>query len=531
MPHIWTINLNKHNFYTIKKQSIMKTLSTLILAILFSLTINAQLEEVPTLCNGLAFNERPILAVYDFEVSARGARDASSSGMRDMLANALGNCGCFRVAERKNLNSIQMEQSLGLSGGFNTNTTAQTGKLSGAQIIVSANLTEFQEKESGAGIGGFARKLGVGGVGMTKAHVGMIIKLIDAETGITLASKSVEKKVKKVGAIGGTGVMGAVVGGAFYKSKAMADAIEETMIDALQYIVAEKANFPNAIDPNATASNNITRRSDCPTLMGGNSPKVMIVIPEQHIATKVPDPAGETEMIRKFLEIGYDVVDPSQVVAIYQKGSLNAEIENPTKAAELGKRFGADVIIIGEAFSQKATQGSGNMLSCRARLEARAIETATGRILAANGGHAGGVDVAEFVAAKAALRNAGSQMADYFINQLCGKNITINNNKISQNFGSGSSSKSLKMTTSTQLAQVKITVENANFMVYRKLQKSFTKTSKMECTDKSLSNSQITMVISTSKTVDDVADALMNVTGSALEITDLSDRAISGRIN
>jgi curli biogenesis system outer membrane secretion channel CsgG len=513
------------------KQSIMKTLSTLILAILFSITINAQLEEVPKLCKGVSFNQRPILAVYDFEISARGVRDASSSGMRDMLANALGNCGCFRVAERKNLNSVQMEQSLGLGGGFNTNTTAQTGKLAGAQIIVSANLTEFKEKESGAGIGGFARKLGVGGVGMTKAHIGMIIKLIDAETGITIASKSVEKKVKKVGAIGGTGVMGAVVGAAFYKSKAMADAIEETMIEALQYIVAEKANFPQAIDPNAYANNNITQASDCPTLNSGNVPRVMIVIPEQHISTRVPDPAGETEMIRKFLEIGYNVVDPDQVVAIYQQGSLSAEIENPAKAAELGKRFGADVIIIGEAFSQKATRGNGNMLSCRARVEARAIETATGRILAANGTHAGGVDIAEFVAAKAALRNAGGQLGDYFINQLCEKNIKINKNKLSQNFSGGSTHNSLKMNGGSQMSQVKITVENANFMMYRKLQKSFTKSSQMECTNKTLSNSQITLVISTSKSVDDIADALIKVAGSQLEITDMTSNKISGRIN
>jgi hypothetical protein len=58
------------------------------------------------------------------------------------------------------------------------------------------------------------------------------------------------------------------------------------------------------------------------------------------------------------------------------------------------------------------------MRICRARVEARAVKCDTGVILAAHGLEASGRDVAEFVAGKKALREAGSRMADYFIEQI-----------------------------------------------------------------------------------------------------------------
>ncbi len=149
-------------------------------------------------------------------------------------------------------------------------------------------------------------------------------------------------------------------------------------------------------------------------------PRIMVVIPEVHISRQIPDPAGETEIIRKFLEAGYDVVDQNQIKTIrYNEKVLNA-VKDSKAAVALGLEYGAEIIVVGEAFSEFAGR-TGDMTSCRARVEARAIKTDVGNILVADGKHGSGLDRSENVAAKIALRNAGAEIADYFIVQITEK--------------------------------------------------------------------------------------------------------------
>lgn len=149
-------------------------------------------------------------------------------------------------------------------------------------------------------------------------------------------------------------------------------------------------------------------------------PRVMIVIPETHIGAKVPDPAGETEMVKKFLEKGFKLIDQNQVKVIRENESVRAALKGDTNAAVLlGKKFGAEVIIVGEAFSEENPDGSmGGMKSCRARVEGRAINVDTAEIITADGKQAGGVDATMFMAGKKALMNAGGLLADYMIDQI-----------------------------------------------------------------------------------------------------------------
>ena len=127
-----------------------------------------------------------------------------------------------------------------------------------------------------------------------------------------------------------------------------------------------------------------------PDLRAMRKPRIMIVIPEQHIGRVVPDPAGETEMIRLFTEKGFTVVDQAQVAKIRASDKLKAALRGDKKAAAaIGKQYGAEVIIVGEAFSETAAPAHG-LSTCRARVEARAIESDTARILAANAKEAGG---------------------------------------------------------------------------------------------------------------------------------------------
>lgn len=153
-----------------------------------------------------------------------------------------------------------------------------------------------------------------------------------------------------------------------------------------------------------------------------HKPRVMVIIPEQHLTRKIPDPAGETEIIKRLLEKGFRIVDQSQVAKIRYNDQISAAIKGDTAlAVKIGQQYGAEVVIIGEAFSESAGAGLGGMMSCRARVEARAIKTDTGEILVADGKHASGLDITEAIAGKKALQKAGGELADYLAEQILAK--------------------------------------------------------------------------------------------------------------
>jgi hypothetical protein len=125
----------------------------------------------------------------------------------------------------------------------------------------------------------------------------------------------------------------------------------------------------------------------------GALPSVSVVIAEQHLGRVVIDPAAQTEI--KFLleQLGFEVIDP----------------------AANGRQ--ADVQVTGEAFSELAGR-HGNLVSCRARVEIRAVRPAGGRLLLADAQTDVAVDVAEHVAGKSALENAAAKLTERLLPKL-----------------------------------------------------------------------------------------------------------------
>jgi hypothetical protein len=147
--------------------------------------------------------------------------------------------------------------------------------------------------------------------------------------------------------------------------------------------------------------------------------RIMVMIPEQHLTRIVPDPAAETDIIRQFVEAGYRVIDQRQIAKIrYNEQSRLAARGDNAAAAAIGRQFGAEIVIIGEAFSQFASQVPGGMVNCRARVEARILQTDNGEVLAAHGLQGSGIDATEEMAGKKALSNTGGMVAKYFLEQL-----------------------------------------------------------------------------------------------------------------
>jgi len=160
-----------------------------------------------------------------------------------------------------------------------------------------------------------------------------------------------------------------------------------------------------------------------PKISPEHKPRIIVIIPEQHLRRpRIPDPAAETEIIRKFVENDFWVVDQFQVMEIRYNDESKRALQGDNEAAmAIGRQFDAEVLIIGEAFSQRTDFTSQNLVQCSARVEARAIRIDTGQILATHGLTATVVNASEEIASKEALAEAGGKVGDYLIREIIRK--------------------------------------------------------------------------------------------------------------
>ncbi len=87
--------------------------------------------------------------------------------------------------------------------------------------------------------------------------------------------------------------------------------------------------------------------------------------------------------MRKLIDFGFTVVDDRQVAALREKEveRFRQVHKNAAVAADIGRQFEADIMITGEAFSE-FSMNLNDMYSCRARVETRALDVHTGRVIA-----------------------------------------------------------------------------------------------------------------------------------------------------
>ncbi len=124
-------------------------------------------------------------------------------------------------------------------------------------------------------------------------------------------------------------------------------------------------------------------------LAGKKLASVSVKIPEQHFGQHVIDPAAQTELSLMLQQCGFEIVDEAS-----------------------GKK--PEIEITGEAFSEMGMR-KGNLQSCRARIEIKVRDIATGAILGVDRQTSSAVDLAEHVAAKTALQNGAAELAERLI--------------------------------------------------------------------------------------------------------------------
>lgn len=160
-------------------------------------------------------------------------------GMRDMLTTALFNTNRYMVLEREQLDEVLAEQDLGATGRVKKGTEAPIGEIYGADLIITAAVTEFEGSQKG--VGGGTKVLGVRvGGGMKKSHVAIDIRIIDAKTSQIVAATSVEGKSSSFGLKGSSYVGGKlpVSLGGFNKTP-VEKALRVCIQRAVDYIVSK----------------------------------------------------------------------------------------------------------------------------------------------------------------------------------------------------------------------------------------------------------------------------------------------------
>ena len=145
-------------------------------------------------------------------------------------------------------------------------------------------------------------------------------------------------------------------------------------------------------------------------------PKVMILISERH--WQASSPAIETEVIKRFTEKGYKVIDPNQIRSAHPSeppaGLLHGD---PAAAATIGRQYGAELVIVGEAHTNDTLISYG-LYTSRATSEIRMLDVDTATIFLAHSETGKGSDLTQNMAIQKAFQNTGELLAEHLTKQI-----------------------------------------------------------------------------------------------------------------
>ncbi len=540
------------------------------------------LEKVAEKCKGLPRDKRVIVKVARFSVSTKSAQANATFGdeLATMLTSAIQQTNCFRVMEtNRNVGDATGEMAFA-QDGFTDGSGPEAGKMLGAQLIVTGEVTDFSEGESSTSFAGMK-------VGGNKATVGFTLKLVNPQTGEVLFSKDINMKGSSSG-FGGMSVGGLKFVGKT-ENRAVQDATQKAIIKAVE-IMAEAKDQIDMPEPMKPKVMKVYTAQNCLMLRNG-SPKVIILITEatsagtardnsadatdlarreremqlkereanvgvtrdivqgifgrrnnttpsqkpedmasrQTAASAVYKPvvieqsATETELTRRFVEAGFRVVDPKVYGKMRQM--IDSSGSNDIGAiAALGLKMGASMIITGQAISER-TNAQGGMVASRARLEVRAIATEDGSILATNAISGGGIDVSEAIANKMAIRSASENMAQYLMERLCAMNMTFANAgpvpKASAAAPTARVTTSAAAPTNTNSSEIAVT--NATFAKLNALAAALSKNPKVKAVKKAFSGTAGTVSVEHTGNTDELIDVLSKNPAVKFEVTALED--------
>ncbi|MBN1917113.1 MAG: hypothetical protein JW889_04310 [Verrucomicrobia bacterium] len=154
------------------------------------------------------------------------------------------------------------------------------------------------------------------------------------------------------------------------------------------------------------------------------NPRIAILCREYVDGGELPAPVLQTALEQFFLGQEFDVVDVAQLEKIKER-EATLHYDDPIEAAALGRRFGADVLVLGEASAELGGVREAHGLkvySYTANITLKAVKTDTAKVIAVvQGSHAatgGGAVTGEGDVAREALKGAAGQTVEKLMDKI-----------------------------------------------------------------------------------------------------------------
>ncbi|MFZ4635409.1 MAG: CsgG/HfaB family protein [Saprospiraceae bacterium] len=205
-----------------------------------------KVETIEKKCKGLEYDKRIRIAVGSFKTTTNPAYGQFAGELQTMLSNALVMTDCYQVLAGTNSNimsDMQDEKEFQRSDDVDQDAALLDGKMLGAQIIITGEITEFAEGKQGFTVAGVSTS-------KNTAKVGFILQIANPQTRQILFSESVNTDAISLGGFSGVRFFGLPAIGSF-KTKAMADAVEKAIIKSVEFIVEKKDQMPAMPGSNA----------------------------------------------------------------------------------------------------------------------------------------------------------------------------------------------------------------------------------------------------------------------------------------
>jgi curli biogenesis system outer membrane secretion channel CsgG len=190
------------------------------------------------ICATMAFgSDKPSVGVAEFTNETRASWWYSGVGsdLAGMLTNELASTEKFKIVERAKLGKVLEEQDLAEAGRVSKKTGAKIGKLTGAQYLVYATVSAWEENTAGTGGGLSFRGISVGGK-KEDAYLAVDLRVVDTTTGEIEFTRTVEGRATSYGVSGGLSRGGFSGGLGKYEKTPTGKAIRAAIIEITDYL-------------------------------------------------------------------------------------------------------------------------------------------------------------------------------------------------------------------------------------------------------------------------------------------------------
>ncbi|MEA3329069.1 MAG: hypothetical protein U9Q08_05050 [Candidatus Omnitrophota bacterium] len=152
-------------------------------------------------------------------------------------------------------------------------------------------------------------------------------------------------------------------------------------------------------------------------------PRVMAVFSESIDGLEQPGAVVQTEMEKAFLENNFPLIDRAQMEMVKSRDAA-LSYADPSKAAALGRRYGAEVVIVGQAASDLMDTSKPygvSVYAYQAQVSARVIKVDTAGLMVSESVESVQRGGGRIPTAKKSLKDAGRKLSDLVMKQIVEK--------------------------------------------------------------------------------------------------------------